>query len=277
MTARSIRRALERKQKKLARKAERQNEFLESATAAAPATSVLPSPMGICFASGDEEETEIETAVSPARLAANQRNALLSSGPKTTAGKAKSSLNAVKTGLTGRTVLLPTDDAAAYERHIAAFERELRPVGPQESALVHSLAAIAWRLDRIPALEMSIYAQGRAEFADLFEEHEPALRPGLIDLHTHMAYEKQLRNLQMQEARLVRRREKETAELRRLQEERKQNERRELDTASKLYLAAKVAGKPFDPTEHGFEFSIPQIERFLAQQPPRPVAISAGN
>jgi hypothetical protein len=99
----------------------------------------------------------------------------------------------------------------------------------------------------------------------------------LIDLHTHMAYEKQLRNLQLQEARLVRRREKETAELRRLQEERKQNERRELDTASKLYLAAKKDSKPFDPAEHGFEFSIPQIERFLAQQPPRPSAISAGN
>jgi hypothetical protein len=49
------------------------------------------------------------------QIAANQKNAQLSTGPTSTEGRAKSSLNAVKTGLTGRTVLLPGGDAAAYE------------------------------------------------------------------------------------------------------------------------------------------------------------------
>ncbi|MGA8598820.1 MAG: hypothetical protein WB676_29225 [Bryobacteraceae bacterium] len=49
-----------------------------------------------------------------AQIAANQANAQLSTGPTSETGKAKSSLNAVKTGLTGRTVLLPGDDAAIY-------------------------------------------------------------------------------------------------------------------------------------------------------------------
>jgi hypothetical protein len=134
-------------------------------------------------------------------------------------------LNAVKTGLTGVTVLLSTDDAAEYQRHIAAYEKEFQPVGLEESELVQSLADISWRLRRIPALEMAIYAQGRIEFADQFEDQaDPAVRRSLIELHTHLVYEKQLRNLQLQEARLVRRREKETAELRRLQAERKQRE-----------------------------------------------------
>ena len=48
-----------------------------------------------------------------AQIAANQKNSQLSTGPTSEAGKAKSSLNAVKSGLTGRTVLLPTDDAAS--------------------------------------------------------------------------------------------------------------------------------------------------------------------
>lgn len=48
------------------------------------------------------------------RLAANRANARLSTGPTSPAGKTKSSLNAVKTGLTGRTVLLPAENAAAY-------------------------------------------------------------------------------------------------------------------------------------------------------------------
>ena len=43
MTARSIRRALERKQKKLARKAERQNLLLETAAAAAPVPARGPA------------------------------------------------------------------------------------------------------------------------------------------------------------------------------------------------------------------------------------------
>jgi hypothetical protein len=54
----------------------------------------------------------------------------------------------------------------------------------------------------------------------MFEEHELADRPHLIDAHTFLVYEKQIRNLQLQEARLARRREKETAELRALQQER---------------------------------------------------------
>jgi hypothetical protein len=40
---------------------------------------------------------------SNAQIEANQRNAQFSTGPTSEAGKAKSSLNAVKTGLTGRT------------------------------------------------------------------------------------------------------------------------------------------------------------------------------
>ena len=266
MTARSIRRALERKQKKLALKAERQNP-LPTEAVAAPEPAASFSPMEICFESPSADSGS-ETPISPARLAANQANARFSSGPKSAAGKAKASLNAVKTGLTGRTVLLPTDDATEYQRHIAAYQRDFRPVGVQESALVHSLAAIAWRLDRIPALEMAIFAKGHLDFAGLFEDYEPSLRPGLIELHTFMVCEKQLRNLQLQEARLARRREKETAELRTLQQLRRQRELHEMDTSAKLYLAAKQNARPFDPIAHGFEFSTLEIERFLAQQRP---------
>jgi len=157
-----------------------------------------------------------------ARRAANQANAQLSTGPKTEEGKRKSSLNAIKTALTGATVLLPSDDVAEYQRHLAAYESEFQPMGLEESELVQSLADISWRLRRIPALEMAIYAQGRVEFANQFEDQEdPAVRRNLIELHTHLVYEKQLRNLQLQESRLVRRREKETAALRKLQDERK--------------------------------------------------------
>jgi hypothetical protein len=104
----------------------------------------------------------------PAQIAANQANALLSTGPRTEGGKAKSSLNAVKTGLTGRTVLLPSEDAALYQQHVARFVQQYEPVGDEEQTLVQSLADTQWRLLRIPSLEAGIYALGRLEFAELF-------------------------------------------------------------------------------------------------------------
>ena len=93
-----------------------------------------------------------------AQAAASRINGALSHGPTSEEGKATSSLNALKTGLTGRTVLLPSEDAALYEAHLNQFRDRFQPVGDQELALVQSLADTEWRLARIPSLEMGIFA-----------------------------------------------------------------------------------------------------------------------
>jgi hypothetical protein len=54
--------------------------------------------------------------LSDAQLAANRANAQHSTGPTSAAGKAKVSLNAVKTGLTGRTVLLSSEACNSHAR-----------------------------------------------------------------------------------------------------------------------------------------------------------------
>jgi hypothetical protein len=205
----------------------------------------------------------LEKNMTDAQLAANRANAQLSTGPSSPDGKTKVSLNAVKTALTGQTVMLPTDDAAAYERHLRGYQKMLHPLGEPECDLVQSIADTAWRLRRIPALEMTIISHGHVEFANCFDEFDGSLRPSLIDRHTFLTYEKQLRNLQLQEARLQRRRDKEMAELRKLQQERDQREKIELETAAKLYLAARHDRKPFHPADRGFEFSIQDIEAYL--------------
>jgi hypothetical protein len=181
-----------------------------------------------------------ESNVSEAKLAANRANAQLSSGPRTAAGKAVSSMNAVKTGLTGRTVLLPSDDAEAYRNLLAAYENEFKPVGLRECELVQSLADIQWRLQRIPGLEMAIYARGREEFAEQFEDFDPAARSARLDLETFIHYQKPLRNLQLQEGRLQRQREKDIAELRELQQERRKPD----EARAALAKITTPAGKP---------------------------------
>ncbi len=203
---------------------------------------------------------------SAARLAANQANAQLSTGPRTSQGKAISSLNAIKTGLTGRTVVLPSDDAADYQRHVLAYEKECTPVGSQECDLVQSIADCVWRLRRICTLEQTLFSRGRLEFSGLFTDFDPASQAALIELHTYEVYEKQFRNLQLQEARLARRREKEIAELRQLQQQRVQKRNDAIKEAAALYLAAEQAGNPWNPDENGFEFSIVEIKSYLATQ-----------
>jgi hypothetical protein len=197
-----------------------------------------------------------------AQVAANQKNAQLSTGPTSPDGKAKSSLNAVKTGLTGRTVLLPGDDAAAYQGHVASFFADHQPVGDEEQRLVQSIADTQWRLQRIPSLEFGIYAVGRLEFADLYPQEDPQVRIGLIEAKVFLSYQRQLNNLSIQESRLRRQREKDTAALRELQQLRKQQQKAKLTEAARQYIAAVHEERHdlWEPNENGFEFSIAEVE-----------------
>ena len=209
-----------------------------------------------------------------AQIAANLANAQASTGPKSEEGKSRSSLNALKTGLTGRTVLLPGEEARAYQDHVCRFIDEFEPATAREEELVQSLADSRWRLLRIPALEANLYALGQLEFGEKFSAEADSVSVGLIQAHTFLTYQKQFNSLVIQEARLFRRFEKEMKELKELQAERFDREGQELDEAARSYLSAKQENKPFDPIEFGFEFSTEEIERHIQRRaafasPPR--------
>jgi hypothetical protein len=197
-----------------------------------------------------------------AQIAANQKNAQLSTGPSSDTGKSKSSLNAVKTGLTGRTVLLPGDDAALYEAHVGHYITHYGPATEDEKNLVQALADTSWRLQRIPALEMGIYAVGSLEFADLYPAESADVRKQLIQAKVFLAYQRQLNNLSIQEGRLRRQREKDTAALRELQDRRKRETQARLNKAAWQYVAAVRDNTyhDFEPVKLGFEFSLDEIE-----------------
>jgi hypothetical protein len=199
------------------------------------------------------------------QMAANQANAQHSTGPITAEGKAKSSLNAVKSGLTGFTVLLPNDDVALYEAHVAALTAQHSPVGPAEQALVQSIANAEWRLRRIETLEFGIYAMGNLEFAPEFANEPDHLRANLIQGKTYMAYKKDLRNLQLQESRIRRHRQDDLDELNDLQgrraAEREAQRRQQLTAAARSLIKAFEAGTgdTWTPQANGFEFSFAEI------------------
>ena len=166
------------------------------------------------------ERSDWSQSASPAQLAANRANSQLSTGPRTEAGLARSSKNALKSALTGRTVLLPTDDLEEYAAFLAEFEQDLKPEGAQERELVQIIVDCYWRLRRIQELEYAIYLRGDRQFAEAFQDEPAQIRRSMIVLETHLAYQKELRNLHIQEARLDRKRTKALAELNELQAQR---------------------------------------------------------
>ncbi len=202
--------------------------------------------------------------VTESRLNANRQNALHSTGPRTAEGKSVSSRNAIKTALTGRTVLLPTDDAELYATHLTAFSTEWHPVGQRETILVQSLADNAWRIERIAGFEAAIYAKGRIFFENAYLDEPAPIRKQLIELDTYQANERELRNLMLYESRLRRERDRDIAELRFLQSERQRITEEQMELAAHAYREARQEGRPFDPASLGFVFSIAEIETFVA-------------
>jgi hypothetical protein len=99
---------------------------------------------------------------SPARLAANQANALLSTGPKTEPGKSAVRLNAVKTGLIGQTVFLPWDDSALYQTHILAYENSFN-LSSRRVLFCPTVVNGRSRLNRLPGRQIALTSRGDSE------------------------------------------------------------------------------------------------------------------
>jgi hypothetical protein len=246
MPNRAQRRAAERLAQKLAAKASK-------TMTASIGGSDQPEPDNFHFQDLIDEINQ----KSEARRNANRANAQHSTGPRTEEGKARSSMNAVKTGLTGRTVLLPTDDIHAYYDHLDRHFADFAPMTDKEKVLVQTIADTEWRLLRIAPLEAGIYAVGRRKLADLYpEEKDPHTRQAFIDAEVFMTYRRDLSNLALQERRLRNHLEKDVAQLEALQKARLDKRRSQIAFATKQ-------GPGFNPADCGFDFSSEELAYYL--------------
>jgi hypothetical protein len=85
-------------------------------------------------------ETFMNSSTPIDRAQINRQNAAHSTGPVTIEGRRRVSVNALRHGLTGHTVVLPSEDLAAYQKHCAEFHTELKPQGLLESKCVQTIA-----------------------------------------------------------------------------------------------------------------------------------------
>ena len=157
-------------------------------------------------------------------------------------------MNALRHGLTAQTVVLPTEDLEAYQRHLKSFADEYRPKGASECNLLQALADATWRLNRIPTLETNLLSvapddtlTGTALLAFLERQ---AKAVAVFGIHSQ---------------RLSRQIEKTAAELRALQETRLWTETWDMEKLLFITEMYEARGETYDPSEDGFVFTKAQI------------------
>jgi hypothetical protein len=88
------------------------------------------------------------TSTATDRAEINRRNAQKSTGPKTPEGKSRSRFNAVKHGMSAKTLVLPGEDPEALQQRIEAWTADLAPRNDVEQYLVDRAVQVSWQLDR---------------------------------------------------------------------------------------------------------------------------------
>jgi hypothetical protein len=194
------------------------------------------------------------------RADVNRANAQHSTGPRTPAGKQRSSLNALRHGLTGHVIVLPSEDHAAYERHTRRLFDDLQPKGALEEQLVQSIADTSWRINRIAALETNLLALGIMEQAANIDAAHPEAHAALAMAASVREQSRAIANLSMHEHRLSRQFERTLNQLREIQADRRAKENDQMEKAARILRMHQAEGTPYNPAEDGFVFSNDEIE-----------------
>jgi hypothetical protein len=83
----------------------------------------------------------------------NKQNSLRSTGPKTPAGKQRSSLNAFRHGLSGNHLAMQPHELAAYNDLTGKMLADLKPISEPERQIAQKIIDLNFRINRITAIE----------------------------------------------------------------------------------------------------------------------------
>jgi hypothetical protein len=97
------------------------------------------------------------------QIEANRRNAQKSTGPTSVTGKAISSMNALKTGIHAKSLVLPSEKLADLEQLIDEYYQSHNPTTPEARSLVDDLIYGEWLKRRLRAAETQIWAYDHQE------------------------------------------------------------------------------------------------------------------
>jgi hypothetical protein len=139
-----------------------------------------------------------------AQIRASRINGAKSRGPITAQGKRISSMNALKHGLTARTVVLCNEDHVLFEQLQQDYVDSLQPTNAFELDLVQRMAVAQWRIRRAWAIETALTDVNMIENRHQDESNNPELDQDLRLGLTHKRVAKDLTSVHLCEARFER-------------------------------------------------------------------------
>jgi hypothetical protein len=157
------------------------------------------------------------------RAEINRANAQKSSGPKTQAGRQRSSMNACKHNLTGTHLILQPDEMEAYNRLTAALISDLKPGNELERQTVQKIIDTHFRLNRIAGIENNMFSFGLID-QTTDSANEDRVEVMVAQTRAWIERSNSFDVLGRYEARLTRQVLKFTLELERLQKDRRHQE-----------------------------------------------------
>src|ERR1700742_2689469 len=213
-------------------------------------------------------------ATEPASSNAASPQPRQSTGPRTDEGKQRSALNALRHGLTGRTVVMPYEDMDQYHIFCRRLFQTLAPETALEEQYAQTFCDTQWRLNRARSLEDAMLSLGHSEEAGEIQTEHAQVHAVLTAARVFRDDNKSFLNLSLYEQRLQRTLEKSLRELKALQAERKAQRQAELDAAvaerNLLKMKAKhghhhIQTDP-EPITRQFVFSTAEIEAEARRQ-----------
>jgi hypothetical protein len=171
--------------------------------------------------------------------------------------------NSEKHGLTGQIHLVNQTEQSAYDAHTRDLHEALSPQGPLETNLTQQISDDRWRLQRASSLESAIFADGQILHAEEPASDNPEVDAALAQGRTWLAESRNIALLSLYESRIQRRFEKNMAQLKELQSERKAALQQTIEEAAILTQLAETQGQTFDLVEHfrhrSFAFSSQEL------------------
>jgi hypothetical protein len=138
-------------------------------------------------------------SISAKQLAANQRNAKNSTGPKTPEGKARSSQNATRHGLLSQHAVITVGDCAdtdktegiiesqeAFDLHLEGLRESFKPATHIEDLLVEQIALCYWKMARFTRMDKRLFSQSM--------RHPSILAVDLVNATCLQRYERNLQH-----------------------------------------------------------------------------------
>jgi len=200
---------------------------------------------------------------SPEDYAAKKLESLLGNskpGPRTEAGIARSKMNALRHGLSGRIVVLPSEDMGLYLKFSREFVESLYPATPLESELAQTVADGYWRLKRFRTVEEGMLAMGHYEKEGDFDADTEEVHSAFTAAKAFRANSQAFVNLSIYEQRIQRGIERAMKQLREIQAERRDRRKAEMAEVLRLRDYNKMKNLPYDPMIDGFVYSPSEIE-----------------